>query len=89
MPAPIRSFQGISMAEGSVPNTLGPGLNTDEEIVAAGGTTNTLVQNPVTGSKANAASAITGVGFLQVRPVTAADDISPAQTAWFLLVVAT
>ncbi len=84
---PIRSFQGISQAQGSVPEDLGPGLNTNEEVVAAGGTTNTLIQNPVAGSKAAAAAAIAGVGFALVRAATVVDDISPAQGAWYIPLV--
>lgn len=86
---PIRSFQGVSLAQGSVPDDIGPGLNTSEEVVAAGGTTNTLVQNPVTGSKAAAAAAISGVGFLLVRAATVVDDVSPVQTNWYIPIVAT
>ncbi len=81
---PIRSFQGISLAQGSVPEDLGPGLNTSAEVVAAGGTANTLITNPAAGTKALAAAAVAGTGFALVRAATVADDISAVQTAWYI-----
>ncbi len=88
MTIPIRGFQGISFAEGSVPNSIGPGLNTSEQVVAAGGTANTLITNPAAASKAAASAAIAGAGFALVRKATVVDDISPVQTAWYLVLVA-
>ncbi len=84
MTIPIRGFQSITNANGIVPEDLGPGLNTSEEVVAAGGTANTLITNPAAGTKTLAAAAVTGTGFALVRKATVVDDISPVQTAWYI-----
>ncbi len=83
---PIRSFQGVSLANGSLPEELGPGLNTSEEVVAAGGTANTLVKNPANTTLAAflALSGLSTAGWLLVRQATAADTVSAAQTNWVI-----
>ncbi len=89
MTVPIRAIQGVSLAEGSVPGELGFGINTNAEVVAAGGTTSTIIIDPTTGSKAAASVAIAGLGFILVRKAQAADEINlSALTAWYIPLVA-
>ncbi len=80
------------MAEGSVPEELGFGINTNEEVVAAGGTTNTLVKNPAAGTLTALAalSGMSGVGHILVRAATPAvdDPSTAAQPNWYIPLVA-
>ena len=83
---PLRAIQGVSLAQGSVPENLGWGVNTNEETVAMGAVSNSLVKNPGAGSLATFLGANAAAGYIVVRNATpaVADPATAAQPIWFI-----